>query len=516
MIRIFDRRGSGAIATAGVLVLTGCTVGPDFLRPAAPDVTTYTADPLPAETTASKVEHGEPQRFIAGADLSGQWWHLFHSKELDALIEQALKANPNLKSAEAALRQARETAYATEGALYPSANASFSTTREKFSGAEFGQPSLSEYLTINTASVNISYNLDVFGGTRRSVEAAQAQAETEEFQLEATYLTLTSNVVLAAIQEASLRGQIAATEAIIHDESQELQVLERQFQLGGASKAAVLGEEATLAQTRATLPPLQKQLAQQRDLLAVLVGEPPSREPAQHFELTALQLPQDLPVSLPSQLVDQRPDIRAAETQLHVASAEIGVAKANMLPQITLTASPGAVTTVVGDIFNPASRVWSVGGNFLQTIFDAGTLFHKKEAAVAAYDQAAAQYRSTVLTAFQNVADTLKALQSDADALNAQVAAERSAAASLDLTRDQFRAGAVPYVTLLNAQQTYQQTKISLVQAQANRFADTAALFQALGGGWWNRKDIPLPPDHGPGTFLPPPLLIDAPEGSSR
>jgi len=509
-------RISVVLALSAVL-LSGCEVGPDFLRPAKPEVMNYTSDPLPAQTTASKIANGEAQRFKVGADLPGQWWQVFHSAPLDALIDEALKANPNLQAAEAALRQARETAYATEGALYPSVGANINGTRERVSGAQFGRPGTAQLLSLETASVNVSYGLDVFGGARRALEASEAQAEVEEFQLEAAYLTLTSNVVLAAVQEASLRAQIAATEAIIASETQELSVLQRQFELGGASKSAVLAQQATLAQTRASLPALQKQLAQQRNLLAVLAGRPPSEEPQQRFELVSMRLPQDLPVSLPSQLVEQRPDIRAAEAQLHAASAEIGVATAEMLPQVTLTASGGSTAAGFGSLFTPGTAVWSVGGSLLQTLFDAGTLFHKKRAAEAAYDQAAAQYRSTVLTAFQNVADALRALESDANALNAQVAAERSAAASLELTREQFRAGAVPYVTLLTAQQTYQQAEIGLVQAQAARFADTAALFQALGGGWWNRKDVPLPPDdRGPRSYLPPPLLIDAPEGKSR
>ena len=499
-------------ATLLALALSGCKVGPDFQQPAPPDVTTYTPDPLPAETTASKVAGGEAQRFVDGADLPGQWWQIFHSAPLDALIEQSLKANPNLQAAQATLRAAWENVYATQGGLYPTVGLNLSETRERLSGVEFGRPGTSSVIGIATAELNITYNLDVFGGTRRAIEASEAQADFERFQLEAAYLTLTSSVVLAAVEEASLRGQIAATEAIIKAETEELVVLQRQFELGGASKAAVLAQQATVAQTRATLPPLQKQLAQQRDLLAVLAGQPPSQRLGQHFELASLQLPQNLPVSLPSKLVEQRPDVRAAEAQLHTASAEIGVATANMLPQISLTAGAGSIATGVGSLFSPGTAIWNVGGSIAQTLFDAGTLLHKKRAAEATFDQAAAQYQATVLTSFQNVADTLHALQYDADALNAQLAAQRAAGASLDLTRDQFRAGAVPYVALLTAEQTFQQTELALVQAQANRFTDTAALFQALGGGWWNRSDVQFVDDRGIDTFLPPPVAIAVPQ----
>jgi NodT family efflux transporter outer membrane factor (OMF) lipoprotein len=318
-----------------------------------------------------------------------------------------------------------------------------------------------------------------------------ATAEFQRFQLEAAYLTLTSNVVAAAVQEASLRGQIAATEEIIKVETQSLGILRKQFELGQVAGADVAAVEATLAQAQATLPPLQKQLAVQRDLLTALIGRLPSQEPAEKFELASLQLPQELPVSLPSNLVEQRPDIQSAEAQLHAASALIGVAIAAQLPQFTLTGNAGTVANQIGQLFiTPGTAFWTVAGNVAQTIFDAGTLLHKKRAADAAFDEAAAMYRSTVITAFQNVADALHAIQSDADTLKAAVAAERAAFKSLEIARLQLQLGAIGYLGLLTAQNTYQIALIALVQAQAARYADTAALFQALGGGWWNREDV--------------------------
>ncbi len=499
------RRAAALASALGVLIVAGCSVGPDFVRPVAPEATGYTPEPLPAQTTASDIAGGEAQRFVQDQDIPGQWWTLFHSEPLNGLIEQALKANPNLQAAQAALREAQENVYATEGAFFPTVSGGVSHTREKISGATFGIPGFSSIFSVNTAAVSVSYPVDVFGGTRRSVEASEAQAEFERFQLEAAYLTLTANVVTAAVQEASLRAQITATEEIIDAETQQLDVLQRQFELGGSSRAAVLAQAATLAQERATLPPLQKQLAQQRNLLAVLAGRFPSEALAERFELATMQLPQDLPVSLPSQLVEQRPDVRSSQEQLHSASAEIGVATANMLPQFTLSGQYGSSSS--GNLFTPGTGIWSLGASVAQTIFDGGTLLHRKRAAVAAYDQAAAQYRSTVLSAFQNVADALRALQSDADALNAQVAAEQAARDSLELTRRQFQLGAVPYVTLLTAEQTYQQVRITLVQAQANRYSDTAALFQALGGGWWNRADVAATAeDRLADRFVPPPF----------
>jgi NodT family efflux transporter outer membrane factor (OMF) lipoprotein len=488
------RLSSPALTIVTTAFLAGaCAVGPDFERPAAPDVSGYTSAPLAQQTASSDVAGGESQRFVQGLDIPGQWWTLFHSPALNALIEEALKNNPTLPSAEAGLRQAWENVYAQQGAFFPTVVASFSPSRNKTATgavtpvAASGSP----YYSLYTGQVTVSYSPDVFGGTRRQVESLAATAEFQQFQLEAAYLTLTSNVVAAAVQEASLRGQIAATEEIINIQTGSLDILRKQFELGQVAGADVAAVEATLAQAQATLPPLQKQLAVQRDLLTALIGRLPSQEPAEKFELASLQLPQDLPVSLPSQLVDQRPDVRSAEAQLHAASAEIGVAVAAMLPQFTLTANAGTASNLMSQfITTPGTAFWTVAGNVAQTVFDAGTLLHKKRAADAAFDQAAAMYRSTVIAGFQNVADSLHALQSDADTLKAAYAAERAAFRSLEIARRQLQLGAIGYLGLLTAQNTYQTALISLVQAQAARYADTAALFQALGGGWWNRSDI--------------------------
>jgi NodT family efflux transporter outer membrane factor (OMF) lipoprotein len=482
--------GPTAIAFAALMVLTGCEAGPDFKPPPAPDATGYTPDPLPGGTTAARTRGGEAQRFVTNLDIPGQWWDLFHSEPLSRLIEESLKANPDLDAAQAALRQAKENVYAGEGALFPTASASFQAERAEINGASQGEPKLRATFNVVTPTLNVSYAPDVFGGTRRQIESLAAQAEYQRFQLEATYLTLTSNVVVAAMQEASLRGQIAATQDIINVEADSLRVVQQRFTLGGASRAEVLTQDAALAQTRASLPPLQKQLAQTRNQLTALAGQLPSKEVSETFDLANLQLPRELPVSLPSQLVEQRPDVRSAEAQLHSASAQIGVATANQFPQFSITGSLGTAAAGFSTIFGPGAGIWSLGGSVSQTLFDAGTLLHKKRAAVAAFDEAAAQYRSTVIKACQNVADALRALESDADALAAQTAAERSAFASLDLSRRQYQLGAIDYLTLLNAQRTWQQARISLVQAEANRYSDTAALFQALGGGWWHRTDV--------------------------
>jgi NodT family efflux transporter outer membrane factor (OMF) lipoprotein len=476
-----------ALAFTAALTLSGCEVGPDFHRPDAPKTSAYTPESLPAATASADVHGGEAQQFVTARDVPGEWWSFYRSPALDGLIDEAIKANPNLDAARSALTEAHELQLAGEGQLYPTVTGSAGATREKFSGASFGTGT-SSIFSVNSASLNVSYVFDVFGGTRRNVESLEAQTEFERFQLEAAYLSLTANVVTTAVQEASLRGQIAATQQIIDIESQELQRLQRDFAAGATANTAVLQQAAALAQTRATLPPLEKSLAQARHLLAALVGHLPSDAPTTEFDVSDLHLPQELPVTLPSQLVEQRPDIRAAEAQLHSASAQIGVATANMLPQLSLSASLGTISS--GALFQPGGGVWSLGGSLVQPLFEGGTLLHKKRATEAAFGEAAAQYRNTVLTAFQNVADVLRALQSDADALNAQLAAERAAEDSLTVARRQFQLGAITYLTLLNAEQTYQQAHIALVQAQAARFSDTAALFQALGGGWWNRADV--------------------------
>ena len=493
------RRRLSCIAVATIAALLGaCAVGPDFERPAPPDVDRYTPEPLAQQTTSADVAGGAAQRFVQDLDIPRQWWSLFHSPPLNALVEQALKNNPTLPAAQAALRQAWENVYAAQGAFFPTAVASYSPSRNKtatgvvFTAASSGPP----YFTLHTSQVVVSYAPDAFGGTRRQVESLMATAEFQGFQVEATYLTLTSNVVAAAVQEASLRGQVAATEEIIKIETEALGILQKQFELGQVAGADVAAVEATLAQAQATLPPLQKQLAVQRDLLTALIGRFPSQEPTEKFVLAALQLPQDLPVSLPSKLVDQRPDVRSAEAQLHAASALIGVAIAAQLPQFTLTANAGTTANQIGQLFiTPGTAFWTVAGNAAQTIFDAGTLLHKKRAADAAFDEAAAMYRSTVIAAFQNIADALHALQSDAETLKAAYAAERAAAKSLDISRRQLQLGAIHYLALLTAENTYQTALIALVQARAARYADTAALFQALGGGWWNREDVAMAKD---------------------
>ena len=475
------------VALCGCAAVAGCMVGPDYRTPPAPATDTYTASPLPDQTASSPGAAGLPQRFVPGQDIPAAWWALFHCEPLDALIRQALVNSPNITAAQAALRQARENFSAQAGGtLLPSVDAQLGATREKLNGISFGEPGVVDELNLYNASVNVSYKLDVFGGSRRELEALHAQIDYQRFQLQAAYLAMSANIVTAAVKEASLRAQIEATERIAAEEDEQLGVLGKQFELGGVGRTAVLSQQTLVAQTRATLPPLQQQLDQTRHQLAVLAGQLPSDATLPEFRLEMFSLPETLPVSLPSALVQQRPDILAADAVLHQASAQVGVATAAMYPQITLSASYGAEALTPAQVFKAGSTIWSLGAGLLQPVFHGGQLSAQKRAAEAAYEQANAQYRETVLLAFQNVADSLRALDHDATGLKAQTDAWRSASDSLELTRGQYRVGGVSYLALLDAQRQYQQTVVSLAQAQASRYADTAALFQALGGGWWN------------------------------
>ncbi len=483
---------SALSATLALLITVGCAVGPNFKRPTAPNVPGYTPS-LPATTSTSpNVAGGEAQTFAQGRDIPGDWWTLFHSKPLNDLIERSLKNNPDLKSAQAALLVARENTAAQRGAYYPSVSGSFSATRAKTSNEVSPVPNAPVFqYSLFTPEVSVSYAPDVFGLNRRTVESLKAKQEQARYVVAATNITLSSNVAAAAIQEASLRAQIDATDELIKINANLLDVLRKQFEKGYVGRLDVAAQEAQLAQVAATLPPLLKQLAQQRDLLAVLSGGYPNEDLVEKFELSSLQLPQEVPLSLPSKLVEQRPDVLQAEENLHSASALIGVARANRLPSFNLTGDIGSMALAFGNIFSAGNGFRDLTAGVTQPIFEGGTLMHKERAARAAYVQADEQYRSTVLTAFQNVADTLHALEQDANGLKAAVAARDAAKVTLDLTMRQMQVGYVSYLALLSAEQNYQQAVINLVQAQANRYADTAALFQALGGGWWNRADVP-------------------------
>jgi NodT family efflux transporter outer membrane factor (OMF) lipoprotein len=489
--RVRIRPLTTSLMAAACLLTAGCAVGPDFVKPAPPKVSGYAAEPLPASTASANVTGGEAQHFTEGRDISADWWTLFHSKAMSALVEQALANNHDLKAAQAALKVAHENTEAQRGAYFPKVTAGFSATREQDPpGALAAVPSNNAFLyNLYTPEVSVSYSPDIFGLNQRTVESLAAQEQSARFQMIAARITLTANVVAAAVQEASLEAQVDATRQIVASATDMVRILQYQLDKGYASRLDLAAQQSLLAQSNASLPGLLKQLIQQQHLIAVLAGQFPNQAP-QKFGLADLTLPQDLPVSLPSTLVAQRPDVLQAEANMHAANAEIGVAVANRLPNIQLTANAGSTALEIGQVFGPGTGFWNIGAALAGTIFDGGTLMHQEHAARANYVQTAEQYRSTVLSAFQNVADTLTALDQDAAALKAAAAANDAAKVTLDLSQRQYKDGYAGYLSLLTAEQAYQQARIALVQAQAARYADTAALFEALGGGWWNAANL--------------------------
>lgn len=473
------------------LLLAGCAVGPDFKQPDAPQVKGYTAQPLTETASTPGVVGGAAQHLGPGVNLPGDWWTLFHSKALNALIQQSLKNNPDLKAAQAALNVAHNDVLAQQGFYYPSASLGISASRQRQPGTLAPVPNSNQDLyNLFTPQLSISYSPDLFGLNRRTVESLQAQEQGVRFQMIAAWTTLTSNVVVTAVQEAALRDEVDATRQLVDVNTQMLQILRYQYDKGYASQIDVAAQETQLAQINATLPPLVKQLEQQRHLLAVLVGEFPADAPTDTIALADLQLPEDLPISLPSTLVQQRPDVRQAQANLHAASAQIGVAEANRFPNVEITADAGSTALVFSQLFKAGTGFWGLAATVTQPLFEGGTLMYQERAARAAYDEATEQYRSTVLNAFENVADTLTALDQDAKELQAAAETDQAAKHSLDLTELQAKDGYADPLQLLNAEQSYQQAHLVFIQAQAERFVDTAALYQALGGGWWHQTDL--------------------------
>ncbi|MBN9087826.1 MAG: efflux transporter outer membrane subunit [Reyranella sp.] len=488
------RRGPSRLASllaallAASAFLAGCTMGPDFKAPDGPKADAYLPDG-PMSFVSGGIDGSEAQRIVQDLDIPGQWWGVFRSPELNGLIEQALRANPDIRAAAAALKIARENARAQRATLFPTvaANAGATSTQvPNFLSAPTADPDNFNF-SLFTLGLTLTYSLDLWGANRRNIESLDALAEAQCFQLEGAYLSLAANVVAAAILEASLRAQIEATQRIIATQRDTLDILNRQAGLGAVTGADIAAQQAALAQVEATLPPLQKALAQQRNLLAALTGRLTNEQLGERFRLADLRLPQELPLSLPSRMVEQRPDVRAAESNLHSASALVGVATANQFPNVTLNGGIATQALTVGTLFGPALPASVVGVNVAQTLLDGGALAARKRAAQAGLEQADAQYRSTVIGAFRNVADTLRALEYDALSLRAAVAAEQATATSLQIARRRLELGDTTYIFVLTAELAYQQASLARVQAQAARFTDTAALFQALGGGWWNR-----------------------------
>jgi len=462
------------------LALCGCAVGPDFHAPAAPDATSYTREAQPTSTQAA----GTTQTLVAANSALPQWWTQFRSDALNHLVDTALQHSPTLDEARAKLVEARENYVAQAGATeFPAIDAKLSGTRQKVNPAAFGIPNVPNTgpFTLFNASVTVSYALDVFGGNRRALEALLAQVDYQTYELDAARLSLAGNVVSTAIRRASLQQQLALTQQLADAQAKQLTIVEGRYAAGGVAQLDVRTQRTLLAQTRAQIPPLTTQLAQADHQLATLLGVAPSQADFNDITLDALHLPDTVPVTLPSTLARERPDIRASEALLHQASANVGVATANLYPQFVVSAGIGSERTRIEDVVN-GMNIWNLGLNLTQPIFHGGELRAKKRAAQAAYDAAFAAYRQTVLQALQQVADTLHALNDDARELQARDEAATEAQASVTTAQAQYAAGGVSQFGLIDTQRQALQTALDRTRAQADRLADTAALFQALGG----------------------------------
>ena len=502
-----------AVALAASL-LTGCALGPDFNRPNLPDAQGY-APPSASSGMQGVLAGGTAsQQFKTGQDIQADWWTVFQSPQLNALIEKAFAANPNLAVVQASLRVAQENVYAQQGYFFPTVQANYTPSRTKVAGnlggnspgtqgngsvistyqgapasaggtAPFNAPVIYNF---HTAQLTVGYTPDVFGGNRRQVESLEAQLQAQRFELEAARITLATNIVAAVIQDALLRRQVSTTQEMVVANTTAVQLVQRQLQAGYASRLDLAVQERVLAQSRQLLPPLTRQLEQNRNVLRVLAGLPPDAE-LPTFELEAMRLPNELPLTLPSQLVERRPDVRSAEEQLRAATADVGVARAARVPQFSISATAGGAASRFNQMLWPSGKFFDLALGITQPLFDGGTLQHRERAAEEALRRAGAQYHAAVLNAWQNVADVLQAIQSDADAVQLADAALQVAQVSLELTRRQHTNGYVDRLTLLAAEQIHREALLDQWQAQARRLGDTAALFQALGGGWWHRLD---------------------------
>lgn len=480
------------------LILTSCKVGPNFHSPDAPQAIHYNAGPVKTQTVGTSGRAGQPQQFNFKKNISKSWWEIFHSKELNSFIEKGLKNNPSIEMSKASLRKAQANLLAEAGSnLFPTVDTQFLASRERNSllatginltptpGSALPFSSVNTFDLYNT-SVSVRYDLDLFGGNRRQLEALRAAIDYEHFELEATYLTLTANIVTTGITIASLQEQMKATNALIACQKELVKLENNNFILGHISRLDLLNSENRLKETQAQLPTLKNNLAKKYNALAVLTGSLPSETELFDFTLQNIQLPTDLPITLPSLLVKQRPDIKSSEALLHKASAEIGVATANLFPKLNIGATYAWYSTALSTLFNPANNVWNYGGQIFQTLLKGGALRAKRKFAIAMYDYELARYKKVVLEAFQQVADVLHALEFDAELLRERALAEINTQKHFKIVKMQYQLGKVNYLAVLRAKETYLKIHLQVIEAETARYNDTAALFQSLGGGWWN------------------------------
>jgi NodT family efflux transporter outer membrane factor (OMF) lipoprotein len=466
---------------------SACTMGPNFERPAPPQPERFTPEPQLDVTASAAGPGGEAQHFQLGAEVPLEWWTLFRCESLSRLVEESLDNSPSLKQARSRLRQAQEEYNAQVGATrYPAVDAQFQISRQRVDPAVFGIPNVPSVapFTLFYAPVSVSYTLDLFGAQRRAIEGSQAQVDYEAYEAAAARLMLAANVVSAAIRQASLQAQIDATEQILQAETQQLAITEARYKVGGVSLQDLQSQRTQLAQTRATLPPLHAQRQQIDHQLAILTGKPPAEAAIPQFQLSDLQLPTELPLTLPSTLVRRRPDVLASEALWHQASADVGVATANLFPQLTISGNAGPERTRFSDLVD-GINVWSIGAKLMQPIFHGGELRAHKRGAEAAYEAAAAGYEQTVLQALQQVADSLRALEADAQLLQDQTDAAQQAQANHRIAEQRYSVGGISQLALLDARRQELKTQLDRSLALAERDSDSVALLQSLGGGWW-------------------------------
>lgn len=463
-----------------VASLSACAVGPNFHRPQVQVGDGYgeiATNPPEAATASLKLN--------PDAQLSHAWWRSFGSPKLDALVEESLQRNPTLAAARSALRSAKELQWAQWGAYLPQVSASVLPSHQYFAHtlASPTQSGKSVY-DLTTSQVSVAYVFDLFGANARAVEAAKAGTDQARFELEAARQTLAANVVLAAVTDASLRQQIDETRGLIAAQRHILASAQRQHAVGQMSDGDLAAATAALAQAEATLPPLEKQQRINHDLMAALAGRTPAEAPETSFTLSDFTLPSELPITLPGRLIRQRPDVRLAEAQLHLASAEVGVAMAARLPNISLDAAAGSAALKLTPDFNSPANFWNVSGAITQPIFSGGSLWRRQRAAEAALDQAKDQYRAAVIAAFQSTADALHAVWTDDRAAQAANTAETATERAYAIAQKQLGLGDISDVAVWTSEQSARQARIALIQARATRLSDVVALYQALGGGW--------------------------------
>ncbi|HEX7381162.1 MAG TPA: efflux transporter outer membrane subunit [Nevskiaceae bacterium] len=502
-----------AFAALAAVALAGCTVGPNFHPPAAPPQANYLATgPLTSTSAAAGAANGQAQRFVRGAELQRDWYRLYHNAALNHLIDEALAANPTRAAAEQRLAAARDAVRVMFGGRYPSLSGSAGASRQRLTGIPLGlaNPEFSNTFNLFDLQLTAAYNLDIFGELTRRIENQQALEAAAHARVLDTTATLVDNVVATALAEAAARTTLHGLREIIDQQRQTLALVKTQERLGTALQSAVLQAQTQLANTEALIPDLEQQISVARHRMAILTGLPPSDYHGPEFVLDDFALPQDLPLTLPARLVDQRPDVLMARDLLHAASAEVGVATAEQLPQLQITAGYGRDALKISTFNSPPAKQFNLGIGLLAPIFEGGSLRANKQRAVDNYNAAAEDYRATVLNAFDQVADAMRALQHDATRLAARHRARQAAEATAQLVLAQFRAGAADQLANRAAQVDLRRAEISYADARLARLVDTATLMRALGGGWWPKADEP-PPEGLTTTPLAQPIPIKTP-----